>query len=89
MTFTDTINQIYDLTIAGFINGEKFTKTEFKEALKHWLLAKNSYIIEISLPDGRWLCKISKFANGEYDYFLPETREQEKRLYAELGIKSA
>lgn len=87
MTFIETTNQIYDLTIEGYINGEKFTRSQFKEAVKHWFLTGNRYIIEVCLPDGRWLCKISKFANGEWDYFLPETREQEDHLYAELGIK--
>lgn len=89
MTLTQTINEIYDLTIAGYINGEKFTKTEFKRNMKHFFndLGFQKYIIEVSLPDGRWLCKITKFSNGEFDYFLPETREQEKHLYAELGIK--
>jgi hypothetical protein len=88
MTLTEVTNQIYDLTIAGYINGEKFTKKEFKDAMHHWFLTKSQFIIEVSLPDGRWLCKIAYIGNGEWDYFLPETRKQEERLYAELGIKN-
>lgn len=86
MTFNETINQIYNLTIAGYINGEKFTKAEFKDAVKHWFLTGDHFIIEVCLPDGRWLCQINKFTNGEWDYFLPETRKQEDHLYAKLGI---
>lgn len=89
MTLTEVTNQIYDLTIAGYINGEKFTRKQFKEAVKHWFLTGKKFIIEVSLPDGRWLCKIIKLSNDEWDYFLPETRKQEERLYSELGIKTA
>lgn len=90
MTLTEVTNQIYDLTIAGYINGEKFTKKLFNRNMHHFFndCGFTKWIIEVSLPDGRWLCKISKLANGEYDYFLPETRKQEERLYAELGIKN-
>lgn len=36
MTLTEVTNQIYDLTIAGYINGEKFTKKEFNHNMHHF-----------------------------------------------------
>lgn len=86
MTITTIANQIHDMAIAGYINGEKFTKKELSSCLRTWLKTKDQHIIEVSLPDGRWLCKVYRYAKNEYDYFLPDTREQERRLYAELGI---
>lgn len=90
MTLTELTNQIFSLTIANYINGEKFTKAEFKRNIHHFFEEINfeRYIIEVCLPDGRWLCKITMYAKGEYDYYLPDTREQEDRLWAELGVKS-
>ena len=89
MTLNETINQIYDLTTDGIINGEKFTKKRFSEILKHFFndLSFDKLIFEITLPDGNWLVKLYKWDNKEYDYFLPDTREQEKKLYRELGIE--
>jgi len=89
MTLNETINQIYDLTVDGIINGEKFTRKQFSEILKHFFkeLSFDQLIFEITLPDGNWLVKLYKWDNKEYDYFLPDTREQEKKLYRELGIE--
>ncbi len=89
MTLNETINQIYDLTTDGIINGKKFTRKRFSEILKHFFkdLSFDKLIFEITLPDGNWLVKLYKWDNKEYDYFLPDTREQEKKLYRELGIE--
>lgn len=92
MTLTEVTNQIYDLTIAGYINDVKFTKREFHDYTKHFFnhVGVQKHIIQIAMLDGKkWLCKITKFSNGEYGYYLPETKEQEKHLYSELGIKAA
>ena len=89
MTINELTNQIFSLTSGNIINGEKFTKAEFKRNVHHFFEEINfeKYIIMIVLPDGEWLCKITMFAKGEYDYLLPDTREQEDKLWAELGVK--
>ena len=91
MTLKETANQIYGLTIAGYINDVKFTKKEFQNYMDHFFkhIGVKKHIIQIALPDGKWLCKITEYAEGQYDYYLPDTREQENRLFAELGIKAA
>ena len=84
MTLHEVANQIHDLT-AGTINGEHFTKTEFNTTLRRWMGLGEQMIFELTLPDGRWLCKVYEIRDG-YDYFLPDTREQERELYKELGV---
>lgn len=44
------------------------------------------YIGEICLPDGRWWFKIFRLKNGEYDYYIPETKEQNAILAKELTL---
>ena len=45
--------------------------------------------MEISQPDGRWLFKITHYSDGEWDYYIPDTREQEYKLTAEFLRKGA
>ena len=44
-----------------------------------------SLIGEVTLADGNWLFALGRYAD-EYDYWIPDTREQEQRLYDALGI---
>lgn len=87
MTLHNAINMAYDATTNGYINGVKLTRAEFTSNMVHWFSHSDSFIFEVSCPDGRWLSQIAKFSNGEYGYDLPETREQENRLYKKLGVK--
>ncbi len=86
MTLKELTTQLHSLT-KGHINGESFTVTELQAVIAKWLQTGNSYILEAKLPDGNWLCEISKNPAYGYGYFLPETRNQEKWLYEKLGIK--
>ena len=87
MTLREVSNQIYSLMVGGKANGERFTKETFYRACRAWLKgSEKSYIMEVTLPDGDWLCKVYEWKDGDFDYFLPDTREQEERLYKELGI---
>ena len=89
MTLNEAIKFIYKATIAVYINGEKYTYEQFQRNTKHWFTHSEKLILEICMPDGRWLAKISKLKNGEFGTYIPETRKQENQLYRELGIKSA
>lgn len=74
----------------GRINGEKFTQTEFTDYLKGMFRTGTSSIVSIELPDGHWLCEVKLYElhpYSAYDYFIPETREQEKILYNRLTKK--
>lgn len=87
MTLHEVSKQLYKLSCAGFFNGHKCRENELYEYLKSNLEDKKigSWLpIEITLDDGRWKMKVTKYAGG-YDYFIPETREQEERLQAEIA----
>ena len=83
MTLSQTITMAYDLSIDGFINGEKFTRDRFINQVKSLMRDSDSYIFQIALPDGWWFCKITR-GNWGYDLIVPDNREQESRLLDKL-----
>lgn len=84
-TLHEVTNQIHHLT-SGRINGEQFTRSELEAAIKSWLREPAAqYIFEAELPDGKWLAKVVR-VGSMYDYWVPETRKDEKRLWKELGF---
>lgn len=86
MTRNEVADMALGLTVDHKINGQHFTKAEFRETLGMWLRDYTCrYIASMVLPDGEWLVQFSK--SGEYyDLWIPDTREQEERLYAALGF---
>ncbi len=86
MTIYELVHQLHDLSVAGYFNGEKFTKKRLTTYIQSMFRAGgNSLVMQIALPDGRWFFKITEFAPGEYDYYIPDTREQEQRIKALIG----
>ena len=90
MTKLELTTQLMNLAVAGYFNGEKFNK----ERLNNYIgkMCRNNgdkLFMEIALPDGRWLFKITHCADGDWDYYIPETREQEAKLTAELLKRGA
>lgn len=85
MTKTEIINQLYDLSVGGYFNGEKFTKTRLNTYITNMFRTGNKLIMQIALPDGWWFFKINKFDNNEYNYTIPDTREQEQRIKDIIG----
>lgn len=86
MTLREVADMALDLTVDHKINGEHFTKAEFRYVLNKWLNKYTCrYIASINLPDGEWLVQFSK-SRDYYDLWIPDTREQEERLYAALGF---
>lgn len=85
MTKTELVNQIYSLSVAGYFNGEKFTKARLNTYISK--LCHNvgdSLIMNIALPDGRWYFKIVHYDQGAWDYFIPATRGTEQHIIEEL-----
>jgi len=91
MTLTEVTNQLYNLSIDGFFNGEKRTKEWLKgyiQKLTRPELEKHSIIFDIALPDGWWFVKVERrddVEKGFYDYYIPDTRTQERTLLDELA----
>lgn len=84
MTLHDIATQIHHIS-AGRVNGERFSRHELEATLGRWLREPQSrYILEAELPDGRWLVKAENLGRGMFDYYIPDTREQEAALKAEL-----
>lgn len=91
MTIHEVTNQLLNLSLAGYFNGEKFTKAELEHYISTMFKAgglklHNRIVMEITLPDGGWLFTINKYsdaANG-FDYTIPDTRGQEAALWKEL-----
>ena len=89
MTIKHLSEQLYALSVGGFFNGEKFTKAELLDYIKGVFrpeLNARRWVMEIALPDGRWLFTINRYSDSAdgFDYFIPATREQEKALVESL-----
>lgn len=88
MTLKETAKRLFDQAIGGYFNGEKFTEKRLYDTIVSGMknceynAIKNAYVMQIALPDGWWYCKVTKYGNkaDEYDYYIPETREQEQKL---------
>lgn len=80
MTLTEVTSQVYGLALAGYINGEKFTKQRFEGMVKSLMREQKRYVFQIAMRDGWWWASITKYADRPdgFDYFIPDDREQEK-----------
>ena len=92
MTIKETAKRLFDLAVGGYFNGEKFTVDRLYKSIVSGMKCcetnkiKNAYVMQIALPDGWWYCKVTKYGNkaDEYDYYIPETRDQEAKLKAKF-----
>jgi hypothetical protein len=88
MTIKEVCKQIYDLSVGGYFNGEKFTlerlTNQIKSMFKGQLKGGNRLVQQIALPDGWWYFYIVEYEKGQFDYYIPDTREQEKKVIAIL-----
>ena len=90
MTKFELTTQLINLSVAGYFNSEKFTKERLNNYIgKMCRNVGDKLYMEISLPDGRRLFRITHYADGEWDYYIPDTREQEAKLTAEFLRKGA
>ena len=91
MTLNNVCNQLVSMAMAGRINGEKFNDYTLANYLEHWFAPDrvrpdNKWFMTISLPDGEWMFYVYRYNNTPdgYDYYIPDTREQEAKLKAML-----
>ena len=86
MTLHEVANQLYSLSIDGFFNREKFTKSQLYNYLSAMFCNKpasgSTIIMEVALPDGWWIFSVSRYAcaSDGFGYYIPDTREQESRI---------
>ena len=86
MTIKYLASQLHDLSLGGYFNGQKVSKqwleSYISKAFQSQLKLGNRLVMEIALPDGRWLFTINRFSDSAdgFDYTIPETREQEARI---------
>lgn len=88
-----TLHQVTDslYSLSHIFNGEHFTRERLHKYVSA-LLCKgipklgNRIAFEITLPDGCWLFEIIRYNDNRdgYDYYIPETREQETRIWKTL-----
>ena len=84
MTSREMTRQVYDLSVDGKfrINSEEhkcsynFFKSYVIDKLRHEPYGR--IIMQILLPDGWWDLYIYQHGKYEFDYYIPETREQEE-----------
>ena len=91
MTLTQAADQLYNLSLGGYFNREKFTADGWRTHVialmrqPETLKIKNTLVQEIALEDGWWLFSLTYFPEShEYGWFIPETREEEQRLKERL-----
>lgn len=82
MTINEITNQLYNLSVGGYFNGEKFTKAQLKNYITDMLRTSDHLVMEIALKDGRWYFTVDRFNNHSdgYDYYIPDTRSKELRI---------
>ena len=98
MTLNQLAASLHRLSVGGYFNYEKWTRGQLLGYLRHWFgkaegidrIAPNArgwkrWNMEIALPDGWWMMSVWQMPNGEMDYDIPETREQEARWFPELA----
>ena len=85
MTIRKIASDLHKLSVGGYFNGEMFTVRELEDAIRTWMSYADRWVLEIALPDGRWFMTINRLASG-LTYCIPETREQEARLKASVGL---
>lgn len=88
MTIHEVSTQLFNLSVAGYFNGEKFTRHELEHHIRNAfrpdaaLKAGNQYVMVIALRDGWWYFTINRFSDKPdgYDYTIPDNREQEAQI---------
>lgn len=88
MTLREVSNQLYDLSLDGFFNHQKVTRDWVYDVLNTFLVRAGGnpkkHVMEIALPDCWWLVTVYKYPNGEYDYSIPDTEEENDAVWSSL-----
>ena len=83
MTLSSVSSSLLSLSVNNTIGNIRWTRKSFTEALARAFAhpAAVGVTYEISLPDGDWFCEVYKTGPHHYDYYIPETRDQEARVF--------
>ena len=92
MTIHELTSSLFGISLGHFFNGEKWSRQELEHYIVNQfrpgtsLKLKNGFLMEICLPDGRWLTQVFRYSDKPdgFDYFIPDNREQEDRLWKAL-----
>ena len=93
MTLHEVTTQLFNLSIDGFFNREKFTLQRLQDYISAMTQGEEAATVtmEIALPDGWWYFTVSKlpqFGRGFYDYTIPDNREDEAHIKSRLFSNS-
>ena len=87
MTKNEVLKQAYGLSVNGNFNHDSgWSYSKFKAYVDEKFNEnpeKYYIIMEIELPDGWWALKIMKIRDGLWDYFIPDTKEQNNLVMME------
>lgn len=102
MTIKEVAKQIYSLSVAGYVNREKFTLERLTNQLTTFCAREgvpfpvgHKYVLEVAFLDGWWHCYVAKYSDAVdgYFYWIPKTRDEEKAMleswYKDMGIEGA
>ena len=88
MTIHEISDQLHSISVGGYFNREKFTSGRLRNYIEAMTRTSDSVIMEIALPDGWWFFKVYRYrverGRFQYDYYIPETRDQELPIKNEL-----
>lgn len=96
MTFKEMTRQIFDLAIpSSFEENKRYCFTSEKpwsysfmvNHMKKMLKGSDSCLWPICLPDGHWVIRITHLPNGQWDYYVPDSRPKERRMIQEFKCK--
>lgn len=79
MTLLDITKQLHNMT-KGNINSMHFTQDQLKNYIYKMVKPYIPFLMEVSLPDGKWYCFIMLTKEHCYDYQIAETREEEQHM---------
>lgn len=83
MTLNQMSDHIYKYSKGHILNGQKNSKENFRFWFKRMFCDNEMVLFSMELPDGEWLCKAVRTPANEYDYMVPDTREEEYRFFKE------
>jgi len=89
MTVKEIASQLMDISVDGVFNGQKFTVWELQWYIENMFrseLGADKLVMQITLPDGLWMFTVNRWGDGEdcFDYVIPDTREEEDRVWSDL-----
>lgn len=91
MTIPEIATQLSTLSIDGVYGDTKHSRSSLRDALFNAFREASVVGVNftIHLSDGEWLAQVTRYNKASpsgFDYYIPETREAEARLKADLGI---